>query len=182
MKIIYKSFLSGCYLFEHPNFNDERGNFLKIFSNYFKKKMLKNHEIKQVNISTNKKSYSIRGMHYQNPKPEFKIVKCLEGQIFDVVVDLRSKSKTFMKKDIFKLNSKTPHLLLIPENFAHGYQTLKPNTKVLYMHTSNYYENYSKGFHYQEPLFDINWPHKASCISKKDASYEFIDKNFFKGI
>ena len=55
MKIIYKSFLSGCYLFEHPNFNDERGNFLKIFSNYFKKKMLKNHEIKQVNISTNKK-------------------------------------------------------------------------------------------------------------------------------
>lgn len=182
MKIIRKSIISGCYLFEHPHFEDNRGDFIKVFSSYFKKKYLNNKNIRQINLSTNKKKFSLRGLHYQNPKSEFKIVKCLDGEIYDVVIDIRRNSKTFLKKEIFKLGSKLPQVLIIPENCAHGYQTLKPNTKILYMHTNDYFENYSKGFNYQDPLFNIKWPNNPSNISLKDSSYKFIDQNKFKGI
>lgn len=181
MKIIKKSLIDGCMLFEHPRFSDERGNFIKIFSDPLLMKYLKKKKIKQVNYSTTKKKYSIRGLHYQNPYPEFKLVKCLEGKIFDVVVDLRKDSKTFMKHQIFDLNSKKSHILLIPENCAHGYQTLESNCKILYMHTNDYFPKYSKGFNYNDPLFKIKWPAKAKNISKKDLSYSLVDKIKFKG-
>jgi len=182
MKIIYKSKINGCYLIEHPIFDDERGNFSKVFSSFFKKKFLNNKQIKQINVSSNKKKYSLRGLHYQNPKPEYKLVKCLEGEIFDTVIDVRRGSVSFLKKEYFVLKSGLPQFLLIPENCAHGYLTLKSNSKILYMHTNDYYEKYSKGFHYLDPLFNIKWPYKPTCISKKDASFSFIDQKNFDGI
>ena len=121
-------------------------------------------------------------MHYQNPFSEFKLVKCLEGKIFDVVIDLRKKSKTFLKTQTFLLESNKPQILLIPENCAHGFQTLESNCKILYLHTNSYLPKFSKGFHFKDPIFNINWPNKPTTISKKDASYQLIDKSKFKGL
>ena len=86
--------------------------------------------MKQVNYSSTKKKHSIRGLHYQSPYAEYKLVKCLDGEIFDVVVDLRKNSKSYLKYQNFYLNSKKPQILLIPENCAHGYQTLVANCKI----------------------------------------------------
>ena len=182
MKIIKKSFIDGCILFEHPSFNDERGNFIKIFSDSMLSKYLNKKKFKQVNYSSTKQKHSIRGLHYQNPYAEYKLVKCLEGKIFDVVVDLRKHSKSYLKYQNFYLNSKKPHILLIPENCAHGYQTLDTNCKILYLHTNDYFPKYSKGFHYKDPLFNIKWPYKTKNISKKDFSYHYINKNTFRGL
>lgn len=182
MKLIKKSIIPGCFLFSHPNFHDERGFLMKVFSSYFIKKYLKNKRIMQVNYSLTKKQYSIRGLHYQNPLPEFKIVKCLDGKVFDVVLDLRKKSKTFLKHEKFILDSKEPHLLLIPENCAHGYQTLKKNTKILYLHTNNYDPNISRGINFKDPNLNINWPKKPSKISVKDSKLDFINIKKFKGL
>lgn len=182
MKIIKKSFIGGCILFEHPSFNDERGNFIKIFSDPMLSKYLNKKRLKQVNYSSTKKQHSIRGLHYQNPYAEYKLVKCLDGEIFDVVVDLRKNSKSYLKYQNFYLNSKKPQILLIPENCAHGYQTLVANCKILYLHTNDYFPQYSKGFHYKDPLFKIKWPYKAKNISKKDLSYSYIDKKIHRGL
>ena len=182
MRVICKSKITGCFLFEHSNFEDERGTFAKIFSDQFAKKYLKKKKIKQINYSITKKKFSIRGLHYQNPFCEFKLVKCLEGKIFDVVIDLRKKSKTFLKTQTFVLESTKPQILLIPENCAHGFQTLESNCKILYLHSNSYYPNFSKGFHYKDPFFNINWPSKPTNISKKDSTYQLIDKFKFRGL
>ena len=182
MKVIFKSKIKGCFLLEHNNFKDERGNFAKVFSDQFTKKYLNKKRIKQINYSTTKKKYSLRGLHYQNPYSEFKLVKCLEGKIFDVVVDLRKKSKTFMRTQTFLLEFNKPQILLIPENCAHGFQTLESNCKILYLHTNNYFPQFSQGFHYKDPSFNINWPSKPTNISKKDSSYKFIDRLKYRGL
>ena len=182
MKIIKKSLINGCILFEHPSFSDQRGNFIKIFSDPMLSKHINKKKLKQINFSFTKKKYSIRGLHYQNPFAEYKLVKCIEGKIFDVVVDLRKNSKTYLKHQKFYLNSKKPHILLIPENCAHGYQTLEPNCKILYLHTNDYFPKYSKGFHYKDPQFKIRWPSKPYNISIKDLSYSYLNKATFKGL
>tara|TARA_B100001057_G_scaffold479609_1_gene551473 strand:- start:228 stop:785 length:558 start_codon:yes stop_codon:yes gene_type:complete len=182
MKIIKKSFIDGCILFEHPSFSDERGNFIKIFSDPMLSKYLNKKKIKQINYSSTKQKYSIRGLHYQNPYAEYKFVKCLEGKIFDVVVDLRKNSKSFLKHQNFYLNSNKPHILLIPENCAHGYQTLESNCKILYLHTNDYFPKFSKGYHYKDPLFKIKWPSKPKNISNKDLTYSYIDKTKYQGL
>ena len=181
MKLIKHSIISGCYLFEHPFFEDDRGSLIKIFSSKFKK-FHKNNQIKQINYSITKKKYSIRGMHYQYPHSEYKIVKCIDGKVFDVIVDLRKNSKTFLKHDKIILDSNLSHILFIPKNCAHGYQTLEKNSKILYFHTSDYFPRYSRGLLYNDPNLNIKWPFKASNISKKDKEFSCIDKNKFKGL
>lgn len=182
MKIIKKSKIDGCFIVELKNFDDNRGFFNKIYSDDFLNKFLRNKKIKQVNYSLTKKKYSIRGLHYQNPFKEFKLVKCIEGKIFDVVVDLRKKSKTFLKHENFILDSKKPQLLVIPENCAHGYQTLSGNVKILYLHTNLYIPKYSKGLNYKDPKLNIRWPFSVSNISLKDHKLKLIGKSNFKGL
>lgn len=182
MKVVKKSKIKGCYLFKHNIFEDNRGFLEKIYSEDFIKKYLNFKKIKQINYSLTKKKYSIRGLHYQNPQKEFKLVKCLDGKVFDVVVDLRAESKTFLKYEKFILDSNKPYVLLIPENCAHGYQTLSSNVKILYLHTNLYFPNYSKGMNYKDPKLNIKWPFKISNISIKDHKYKFIDKTNFNGL
>jgi len=181
MLIIRKSKISGCYLISHPIFRDHRGFLTKIFSDDLNK-YLNNKKIKQINYSLTKKKHSIRGLHYQNPCPEYKIVKCLDGKIFDVVVDLRKNSKTFLRHERFIIDSNSSSILVIPENCAHGYQTLKPSCKILYFHTNNYYPQHSKGLYYKDPILGIKWPHKASNLSDNDKSLKLIKDIKFKGL
>ncbi len=151
-------------------FKDSRGHFSKIAHKEFFTK--KNYNIKQFNISYSTKSGTIRGMHLQKKKyKEIKIVTCLRGKIYDVLVDCRKNSKTYKKKFIFELNN-FKKSLIVPEGFAHGFQTLTNDCLVAYLHTNFYKPEYEETIN---PLkLKINWPLKNIVISKKDKNSNTI--------
>jgi len=131
-----------------------------------------NSKIVQCSVSFNKLKGTIRGMHYQeNPFNEIKLVRCTKGKIYDVIIDLRSSSKTFMKWFGIELSSENYKMIYIPEGFAHGFQTLQDETEIFYQMSEFYMPKHSKGLRWNDPSFGINWPLKPTIISKKDSSY-----------
>tara|TARA_A100001015_G_C14804502_1_gene638311 strand:- start:344 stop:904 length:561 start_codon:yes stop_codon:yes gene_type:complete len=168
-------------VFNHHNFNDKRGSFSKLYSEdfLFKKKKIK---IKQINFSLNKKRGTIRGMHYQIGKfAEEKIVTCISGKIFDVVIDLRKNSKTYLKWFKILLSPNLKKSLYVPKGFAHGFQTLENKTEIIYIHTNEHNKNYERTLNPFDTAFNINWPIKKYILSDKDKHQKFINKKF-KGL
>ena len=162
----------GPYLIKFNPFIDERGFFHRAFC----KKTLKDHgidfEIKQINISFNKIKGTIRGMHFQRaPKLESKIIICLSGKIFDVIVDLRSKSSTYGNFFSFELDSNKFNGLYVPKGYAHGFQTLKNNTKLLYLHSENYFPEHEGGLNSMDPSLKIQWPISKFFSSDRDKKH-----------
>ncbi len=151
--------------------SDNRGYFERLFCDDELKPILKK-PIKQINHSLTKKKGSIRGMHYQlPPMAETKIIKCIRGSIFDVAIDLREDSPTFLKwcgEIISENNSK---MFFVPEGFAHGFQTLEDNTELLYFHTESFNEKYYDGILYNDPKIAIDWPLNLSEISSRDLNF-----------
>ena len=159
------------------NFNDNRGSFIKLYSeNFFKKKKF---QIRQVNYSLNKTKGTIRGMHYQvGGFAEEKIVTCIKGKIFDVVIDLRKNSKTYLKWYKIILNSKYKRSLFVPKGFAHGFQTLDDNTEIIYLHSKNHSKKHERTINSIDPKISIKWPIKKKIFSYKDRRQHFINNNF----
>lgn len=148
---------------------DSRGSFSRKYcKNEFDKLGLETNWV-QINFSSNTQTGTMRGLHYQtSPFQESKLVMCVTGKIFDVAVDLRPNSQTFRKYFSIELSSENPISLLIPEGFAHGYQTLQNDSSVLYL-TSNFYSvQHEKGIRYDDPNIGIIWPQKVEIISDKD--------------
>jgi dTDP-4-dehydrorhamnose 3,5-epimerase len=133
-------------------------------------------DIVQSNISGNKKSGTLRGFHYQKePFAEDKIITCLNGKIYDVVIDLRIDSASYLKWKSFYLTPENRKMLFIPAGFAHAYQTLKNNTLILY-YSSNFYNPMAEmGIRFNDPYFTIKWPQKIRSISAKDKSWMDFD-------
>jgi len=150
--------------------NDKRGYFIRDFCKKELKKLKFN--IKQINISYNRKKYTLRGFHYQKkPYGEDKIITCLSGKILNVSIDIRKKSKTYLQ--VFKkiLSDKNHQSLYIPIGFANAYLTLKPKTKILY-YMSQYYKNKNAlDIRYNDHAFNIMWPFKIKTISDIDISF-----------
>ena len=155
---------------------DQRGYFFNILSKnlFFNKYSLTS--IKQINISENKKKGTLRGLHYQNaPYAEQKIVICLKGRIFDVILDLRKHSKTFGQHIYFELSEKKNQLLVIPKNCAHGYQTLVDDSLVLYLHSQDYKKKYDFCINPFDKDLDIKWPIKNKIMSNRDKNAEYFN-------
>jgi dTDP-4-dehydrorhamnose 3,5-epimerase len=163
--------IKGLYLIKPKIFKDDRGNFFRYFcSDEYKKIFFKN-AILQTNICTNKKKGILRGLHYQSkPHDETKIVTCISGEIYDVAVDLRKNSKTYMKYFGTILSEKNKNILLIPKGFAHGYITLRKNSTIAYLVDANYSPFAEKGIKYNDKKINIKWPIKPKYISKKDTN------------
>jgi dTDP-4-dehydrorhamnose 3,5-epimerase len=175
--IIYND-LRDVKLIKNLNFYDQRGFFKKLFSNkiFF---FLKNNFIKEVSFSLTKKIGTIRGLHFQfSPSCEDKIVYCLEGKIFDVALDIRKKSKSFLKHTCFLLDSKKNNCLFIPKGFAHGFQSLKKNCKVLYIMSANYDLKKQGRIFPMDSTLNIKWPIKKKYISKIDKNAKKITNKF----
>ena len=154
---------------------DNRGFFIKLFCKENFSKKLNNINIKKINYSFNKKKGTIRGLHYQdNPYSEQKILYCLKGKIFDVIVDIRKSSKNYLKYKKFTLEEKKNEVLIIPKGFAHGFQTLTNNCKILYFHSDLYKKKFEKGINPMDSKIRINWPIKKVIISKKDKNRKFL--------
>lgn len=143
-------------------FKDYRGEFLKFLSFKQKKLILKN-KLSEVNISINKNKGTIRGMHYQTKFKEKKLVLCLKGEIVDYCINVKSG-----KVHRFKLNDKCREFLVVPEGFAHGFQAIKNDTVLLYIHSNKYSPSNEKTINPFDPKYKLRWPIKKYIISKKD--------------
>ena len=132
--------------------------------------------IKQVNLSYNKLAGTVRGMHYQLPPYEdTKLVRCIKGRVFDVAIDLRINSSTYMQWEAVELSNKNRLTLIIPNGFAHGFQTLEDESELLYCHSNLYKFEYESGLNPLDPIANISWPLPITVISEKDRNRSFIE-------
>lgn len=124
----------------------------------------------------------LRGMHFQNPPfSEMKLIRCLRGKVWDVAVDLRNGSSTFLSWYFQELSPENNLMMVIPEGFAHGFQVLEDESELLYLHTEYYKPDTEGGFRFDDPRLSIKWPLKPIDLSKKDINYPFITDDF-KGL
>jgi dTDP-4-dehydrorhamnose 3,5-epimerase len=121
-------------------------------------------------------------MHYQLPPfSEIKLVRCISGAVYDVIIDLRQGSATFLNYFAAELSSTNKKMIYIPEGFAHGFQTLTDDCELIYHHSQFYSPGVEGGIKYDEPKVNIEWPLPVQIISARDNSHSFINDNF-KGL
>lgn len=165
--------LDGAYLIEPERLEDERGFFARTFCQREFEGHGLNPCIVQSNISYNKKKGTLRGMHYQvAPHEEAKLVSCIRGAIYDVIIDLRSNSPAYCEWFAVELSAENHKMLYVPEGFAHGFQTLEDDTEVFYQMSEFYHPECARSVRWDNPLFDIKWPETSErIISKNDRKY-----------
>jgi dTDP-4-dehydrorhamnose 3,5-epimerase len=131
-----------------------------------------NTEFVQTNLSWNDRAGTLRGLHMQRPPMgEVKLVRCTRGAVYDVIVDLRSDSETFMKWVGLELVADKRNAIYVPEGFAHGYQALTDGAEVFYMVSRRYAPGYEVGYRWDDPAWRIEWPMANPVLSEKDASH-----------
>jgi dTDP-4-dehydrorhamnose 3,5-epimerase len=171
--------LSGAYVIDLEPFIDERGLFVRTFCLNEFAAIGFSKQIVQINHSITRQKGTIRGMHYQVPPAcEIKIIRCIQGSVYDVMVDIRRDSPTFMQWYAVKLSKDNMCMVYIPEGFAHGFQALTDNVELIYHHTEYYSPEYELGLRFDDPTLALNWPLKAVAISPRDQSYPLIDSGF----
>ncbi len=164
--------LYGAYLIEAEPKADERGFLARTFCKEEFAALKLNTAIAQANLSFNVTKGTLRGMHYQDPPyAEAKLVQCLKGAIYDVIIDLRKDSPTYTKWAAFKLSAANRQLLYVPEGLAHGFQTLEDESLVYYLMFEAYEEDYARGVRWNDPAFGIKWPLSDAVISEKDRQW-----------
>jgi len=159
--------------------NDDRGFFQRLFCSEDFKELGLEKNIVNINHSLTKKKGMIRGLHFQHfPAKEIKIIKCIKGEILDVVVDIRKNSPTFLKSYSVELKEDNDLMIYVPEGFAHGFQSLKDNSEIIYFVTSSYSMKLESGLNPFDPRLGITWPLKCSYISEKDKKHPFLETDF----
>lgn len=164
--------LAGLWLVEIEPRADERGHFARTWcAREFAAHGLDT-RLAQASLSFNRRRGTVRGMHFQRPPhAEVKLVRCTRGAIRDVALDLRPDSPTHGRWQGFDLTAANGAALYIPEGFAHGFQTLEPDTEVFYQISEFYAPAASDGVRWDDPAFDIAWPLPVSCLSPRDAAW-----------
>ena len=165
--------LKGVHVIEVERLNDERGFFARAFCRREFEKHGLNTAVAQCNISYNRKKGTLRGMHYQvAPYCEAKLVTCIAGSIYDVIIDLRANSNTYCQWLAVELSAHgVGGMLYIPEGFAHGFQTLEDNTEVFYQISEYYAPECARGIRWNDPFFAIPWPDGPRILSDRDKAY-----------
>jgi dTDP-4-dehydrorhamnose 3,5-epimerase len=169
--------LAGLHIIDPKPIEDSRGNLTRFFcANEFEQLGFKR-PIAQMNTTLTKQKGVVRGMHFQcAPHQEQKIVSCVSGAICDVVVDMREASPTYLQWHSEILSQDNKRSILIPEGFAHGFQTITKNCSLLYLHSEFYAPEAERGLRYNDPQLAIEWPEKVTFVSDRDKSHPFIEK------
>ena len=174
--IVRDTEIDGLKIIDIEPLRDDRGFFARSFCrDEFLKHNLE-YEIAQCNLSKNVHKGTLRGMHYQvTPHEEVKMVRCIQGAIFDVAIDLRKDSVTYLQWMGFELHADNHRMLYVPKGCAHGYQTLEDNTTVSYMVTESYHPECERAVRWNDPSFNIRWPLPTPILSEKDSrSPDFV--------
>jgi dTDP-4-dehydrorhamnose 3,5-epimerase len=177
---VIETFINDLLVIKTIVHQDNRGWFLESYnSDKFDKLNLKITFL-QDNHSLSLSKGVLRGLHFQNnPKPQTKLVRCTQGKIFDVAVDLRQSSPTYLKWFGIELSKDNHLMLLIPHGFAHGFLTLEDNCEVQYKVDNFYDKSLDRSIHYNDPILDINWPLKDVILSDKDMNAPLLKDSDF---
>jgi dTDP-4-dehydrorhamnose 3,5-epimerase len=164
--------LEGAYLIELEAKRDERGFFARLFcENEFAAHGLESGFV-QANNSLSAQKGTLRGLHYQlGPMEETKLVRCIQGECYDVILDLRQDSPTFGKSFGAILSAENRFMMYVPEGFAHGFITLTENTELIYFVSQHYSPQLERGIRWNDPTFAIQWPAEPAQISERDRNH-----------
>lgn len=173
-----ESHIKGVFEIKANAHLDERGGFARVYcKTEFAKAGLGYFEPVQANLSWNHAVHTLRGLHYQNPPfAEAKLVRAVAGKAFDVVVDLRETSETYLKWASFELDASARNAVFIPEGCAHGFLTLEPDTEILYQMGRIFEPGHDRGYRWNDPALAIDWPSPPEVIGQRDAAYPFIEE------
>lgn len=165
--------LKGAFLIDLEQKEDERGFFARLFcAKEFGERGLET-QFQQVNNSASQFAGTLRGMHYQlPPHEEVKIVRCIQGSLYDVILDLRPHSGTYGHHFGYILSEKNRTMMYVPKGFAHGFLTLEPNSELLYLVSTPYSKEHERGIRFDDPTFAIAWPTPPKHISERDQQHE----------
>jgi dTDP-4-dehydrorhamnose 3,5-epimerase len=171
--------LKGAFLINLEKRSDDRGFFARLFcSQEFSQHGLDSNFV-QANNSLSKEKGTLRGLHYQlGPMAETKLVRCIQGALYDVILDLRPESSTFGQWFGAVLSQENRQMMLVPKGFAHGFFTLEPDTELLYMVSSPYSKDLERGIRWNDPQFKIVWPASPTVISERDCSLPDFDPSY----
>ena len=171
--------LAGLKRIERQRLRDERGFFARLFCREELAKAGWTQPVVQINHSYTAQRGTVRGLHYQRPPhTEMKLVTCIRGEVWDVAVDLRAGSTTFLQWHAERLSADNGCALLIPPGFAHGFQALTDDVELIYCHSAAYCPQAEGGLLPTDPRLAIPWPLPITLISKRDASFPVIDVMF----
>lgn len=171
--------LADLYVLQRKPLGDSRGYLERLFCWQELDEILVGRHIAQINHTLTASQGTVRGMHFQqSPHAETKIVSCLRGEVFDVAVDLRRDSATYLRWHGEILSAENHRTLFIPEGFAHGFQTLSDDCEMLYLHTAAYQAEAEGGLHAQDPGLGIDWPLPVRNLSLRDAGLPRLNDRF----
>lgn len=158
---------------------DDRGEFARLFCAGELREAFGERRVRQCNLSLTLSPGAIRGLHFQYPpRAELKMVRCLKGRVWDVAVDLRAGSATFLRWHAQELTADGICALIIPEGCAHGFQVLEAGSQLLYLHTADYSPEAEGGVRYDEPMISIEWPLAVTDISARDRLHQPLPRDF----
>jgi len=171
--------LSGLTLVKRSPVRDARGSFVRMFCMQDLAVAGWDGAIAQINLSVTTQPGTVRGMHFQYPPAgEAKFVSCLRGEVWDVAVDLRRNSPTFLQWHGERLSAENGMALLIPRGFAHGFQALTSDCELLYLHSATYAPGSEGGIQPEDPMIAIDWPRPITEMSDRDQSRALLTPNF----
>jgi dTDP-4-dehydrorhamnose 3,5-epimerase len=176
---VQETAVAGAFTVACRPFCDHRGCFARLFDRNLLGSIHGDRAIFQVNHSLTRQVGALRGMHFQTaPHLEAKWVRCLKGRVFDVTVDLRRGSATFLRHVAVELSAEAANMIFIPEGCAHGFQVIQPDSELLYLHTAPYSREAEGGVRWDDPVLSIGWPLEPSDISERDRSHPLLTDDF----
>jgi len=171
--------LAGLQVVQRKRLEDSRGFFSRVFCAEELAEAGFARPVAQVNLTLTRQRGAVRGLHFQYPPhAEDKIVSCLRGEVFDVAVDLRRGSPTFMRWHAERLSADNQRSLLIPQGFAHGFQALSEDCELLYLHSMPHAPSAEGALNVRDPSLAIAWPLPITDLSPRDASHEYVGASF----
>ena len=176
---IHRLPIEGLVLVESTPQTDERGFFTRLYCQDELRELIGERQIVQINLSSTRTVGAVRGMHYQSqPHAEMKLVRCIKGRVWDVAVDLRAGSPTFLGWHAEELSAENAHMMVIPEGFAHGFQVLEQDSELLYLHTAFYTPSAEGGVRPTDPELSIEWPLAPQDLSERDRNHPLLTSDF----
>jgi dTDP-4-dehydrorhamnose 3,5-epimerase len=171
--------LDGLKLVERRRLGDPRGFLARMFCNEELSAAGWRQPIAQINHTQPARCGTVRGMHFQHPPhAEMKLVSCIRGEVFDVAIDLRAGSPTFLHWHAERLSAENGRAMLIPEGFAHGFQALSDDAELIYCHSAPYCATHEAGLNPGDPELAIAWPLQIVDLSARDAAHSMLDGTF----
>lgn len=175
--------LANLTLIETTSVSDDRGQFSRVFCAAECATLQSGLRWVQINVSRTYHKGTVRGMHFQHPPAaEAKLIRCLRGRVFDVAVDLRAGSPTFLRWHGVELDEDGASQFFIPKGFAHGFQALTDDAQLLYMHSAAWNREMESGLRHDDPALAINWPLPVARVSNKDSHLPLVNESPFAGI